>query len=227
MPGKVSKHLFLGLILILMGILFLFNNLGYIDFSAILHQWWPLLLVLLGVYQLYLTRGDNCFAWFLLIAGLILQLIKAGILSFGVIRLYWPLFLILFGLLLLLQSSERKKTEPPVKENKVDFWVIFGGVERKLEAAHFQGGNLTAAFGGIELDLRAARLAGGRHVLNVHVLFGGIEIKVPEDWVVEINGIPILGAIEDSRKYIKPANEEEPRLKINALVAFGGLEIAN
>lgn len=227
MLEKVRKHLFLGSVLILLGILFLLNNLEYIDFFAILHQWWPILLVLLGAYQIHLSRGDNYFAWFLLSAGIIVQLIKVGILSFGVVRLYWPLFLIFFGLLLLLRSSGKKKTEPLVKENKVDFWVIFGGVERKIEAAHFQGGSLTAAFGGIELDLRAARLAEGRHVLNVHAIFGGIDIKVPEDWVVEINGIPILGAIEDSRKNIKPANKEEPRLRINALVAFGGVDISD
>jgi len=227
MLEKVRKHLFLGSFLILLGIFFLLDNLGYFDFSAILQQWWPIFLVLLGAYQLHLSRGDNYFAWFLIVAGIILQLIKIDVLTFGAVRLYWPLLLIFFGLALLIRSSRKKKTPLMVKENKADFWVIFGGVERKVESTQFQGGNLTAAFGGIELDLRAARLAEGMHVLNAHVIFGGIEIRVPEDWLVEINGIPILGAIEDSRKNIKPSTKEEPRLRINALAAFGGVEVSS
>lgn len=34
---------------------------------------------------------------------------------------------------------------------------------------------------------------------GVTVLFGGVEIEVPEDWMVHIDAPPVLGAGEDER----------------------------
>jgi len=43
------RNLFWGFVLIAFGILFLLDNLGYADFSEIIHNLWPLLLVLWGL----------------------------------------------------------------------------------------------------------------------------------------------------------------------------------
>ena len=42
------RNLFWGFVLIAFGVLFLLDNLGYADFSEIIHNFWPLLLVLWG-----------------------------------------------------------------------------------------------------------------------------------------------------------------------------------
>lgn len=42
-----------GLILIVLGVLFLASNLGWIPrLGPLLHQWWPLILILIGVLLL-------------------------------------------------------------------------------------------------------------------------------------------------------------------------------
>ena len=53
---------------------------------------------------------------------------------------------------------------------------------------------------GIELDLRNAELATEPVVLNAFAMFGGIEIKVPTEWVVQRDTIGIFGGTDDGRK---------------------------
>jgi predicted membrane protein len=51
--------------------------------------------------------------------------------------------------------------------------------------------------GGIELDLRQAGTENGTAVIDVFVLWGGIEITVPPDWAVSNEITPIMGGAED------------------------------
>lgn len=46
------QNIFWGFILILFGVFFLLDNLGYVDFSEIISNYWPLLLVFWGVSML-------------------------------------------------------------------------------------------------------------------------------------------------------------------------------
>jgi len=57
-------------------------------------------------------------------------------------------------------------------------------------------------------------------------MFGGAEIRIPEDWIVQIKGIPIFGGFEDGRRSI-PAEEKtkDRTLIIKGFVMFGGLEL--
>jgi hypothetical protein len=62
----------------------------------------------------------------------------------------------------------------------------------------FRHADLTAVMGGIELDLRQAGTGGGEAVIDVFVMWGGIEITVPPDWAVSNQVVPIMGGAEDS-----------------------------
>src|SRR5437867_10046801 len=52
----MQKNLFIGFILITFGVLFLLDNLGVADFGEMIHDYWPLILILWGVSLLTRKR---------------------------------------------------------------------------------------------------------------------------------------------------------------------------
>jgi predicted membrane protein len=56
MHSKVSKNVFGGIFLIVLGLLFLLHNFDYIDFGEIVRRYWPLLLIYFGLQALFSSR---------------------------------------------------------------------------------------------------------------------------------------------------------------------------
>ena len=81
---------------------------------------------------------------------------------------------------------------------------------------------LQLSWGG-ELDLRQASMQ-TEATIHVFAMWGGIQIKVPTDWSVVTNGIPLLGGIEDKSV---PTTTSTKRLIIEGYAIMGGVEIKN
>jgi hypothetical protein len=80
-----------------------------------------------------------------------------------------------------------------------------------------------AIMGGGELDLRDARFA--ERVVTIHVtaIMGGIEITVPDEARVEVNGIGIMGGFDHHAA--GEGTADGPTIIINGLAFWGGVEI--
>lgn len=210
-----------GLIFLLFGLGFLFHQLDVWDFPAILGNWWPLILIVIGIVQL--TNRTNA-SWipgflFIIVGGLFL--INQWIdLNIGAI--IWPLIFIFIGLVIIF--SRGKKNKPVSSENAIDTFALFSGTEIISQAKHFEGGSATAIFGGSDIDLRDAVVPEDGATLELTTIFGGISIKPPENARVEISGLPIFGGWENkTRKYV---NEHElPVLHLKCLTICGGVEV--
>jgi hypothetical protein len=61
--------------------------------------------------------------------------------------------------------------------------------------------------------------------MDVFVLLGGGEIRVPEGWDVTINVSAIGGAVDDKRATLPTTEEHRPKLLITGTVLFGGIEV--
>jgi hypothetical protein len=98
----------------------------------------------------------------------------------------------------------------------------------RLQAPHHHagfGGEITAIMGGCDLDLRQSSINGDA-VLNVFVLCGGITIKVPVDWTVVFDGLPIMGGFDE--KTVPPTGPGSgKRLIVRGYVIMGGMEVRN
>jgi Cell wall-active antibiotics response 4TMS YvqF len=117
----------------------------------------------------------------------------------------WPLLLIGFGLVVLMQTLETRKASEYVSEaprqsvaesdNLLNASAIFGSVKRKIETQHFQGGSALSVFGNVDIDLRRVQLAPGEKSvsLEANALFGAVKLRVPETWRADTNGAAILG----------------------------------
>jgi predicted membrane protein len=104
--------------------------------------------------------------------------------------------------------------------------AFFSGVENQITSSEFEGGKVTAICGGIDIDLRPAELSGNNNVIDLFILFGGAEFKVPADWTVNMSELTVLfGAFEDKRPTKSTNSDPNKVLYIKGMILFGGGEI--
>jgi predicted membrane protein len=222
-----SGRIFWGFILILLGVLFLLDQMGRTDFGDIISRWWPLILVAAGLWQLISSDFRELAGGLFLIAlGAVFQLAKLEILDQSVWHYIWPALIIGLGLWVLLGAFRRSSAArlSDSRNDDLDAFAIFGGLNRRIESPSFRGGKATALMGGIELDLTGARLAEPRVGLELTAILGGIDIRVPRHMRVELQGNPILGGIENKHSYA-PGTGTEQTLALKATAILGGIEI--
>ncbi len=217
----------LAVIVIAVGtILFLDRN-GIIDAWKVL-RYWPLVLVGLGVLKLaQRDTGSRAVGIILVVIGV---LNSGWAIDYAVWSTIWPLLLIGVGVLLLWNALSRRHEEvdATAESARLSEWTLFGGGERKISSPEFERGDLLAIFGGFDVDLRRAGMKGPRAVIDANCLFGGMTIRVPEDWTVALRGVGIFGGYSDSTRH--PRAEEVPfskRLVVKGFAIFGGVDVRN
>jgi predicted membrane protein len=238
-PGFSGKQpgVIFGILLIMGGILFLLDNLRIVQVGNV-WNYWPLILIAVGVSKLYNCRGAFGLTWsFGVIAvGALFLLGNLGFLhvDFGVI---WPLALIAWGVLMLTRTQQFRATigvslpRPAgggeTSEDVLHEFSFFGGVKRVIHSQSFQGGELLSVFGGIEIDLRPAAMAntGKPIVIDANASFGGINIKVPDNCRVAVRGVGVFGGYEDKTFRSRQLDDSSPLLIITGYAAFGGVVI--
>jgi len=222
-----SGRIFWGLVLILLGVLFLLDQMGRVDFGDLISSWWPLILVAAGLWQLISSNFQELTGGLFLIAlGALFQLAKLEILGRDAWHYVWPALIIGLGLWVLIGAFRRSSAArlPGSKEDELDAFAIFAGLNRRIESQNFRGGKATAIMGGIELDLTPVRLAEARAGLELTAIMGGIDIKVPRHIRVELDGNPVLGGVENKHTYT-PGSGAEQTLSIKATAILGGIDI--
>lgn len=212
-----------GLIVISIGIGALFNALGIFPFWESFTTWWPLLIVLGGVF-IWLGDWRRNYLWglVLIIIGGLLQLKELDYIEFNIFSLIVPIIIIAAGLSILLHSKNRTAIKSGSSDVD-DISVIFSGSESKNVSKDYQGGRVTAIFGGAVLDLRDAKLTKNAS-LDVFILCGGLELKVPRDWKVVSKAAPIAGGVENKSEGSNEAHKG-PVLTLTGTVTLGGVEI--
>ncbi len=101
---------------------------------------------------------------------------------------------------------------------------IMGGFSRKGTWVVPKRFSCFAFWGGGEIDLREARFAGQEVTIRANALMGGIEIIVPEDAEVHINGIGIMGGF-DSKASGSGNVVGGPRINITGIAFWGGVSV--
>jgi predicted membrane protein len=224
---RLSPQLLLGLFIIGVGIVLTLDNLGILYADEVL-RYWPAGLIAIGLLKLSQSRGGRGggFAGLLFIsAGTWLLLETIGIVRVSA-REAWPLVLVFIGAAIVWQGLRGGRPRGPRTDGNdtLSAAAVLGGISRGNNSAAFQGGELTAVMGGLEIDLRQAHID-GEAVLNVFAMWGGIDIRVPEDWTVIGRVTPILGGVEDKTRPPQAATSQ--RLVLQGLVIMGGIDVKN
>lgn len=242
-----SNQVVIGAAVIVLGIAFLLDNLNLLDIGDVI-DFWPAVFILIGIVKLsdtHTTGGKLVGAGFVL-GGVLLTMNRLGYVHFHM-KMFWPMILIAVGVAVVAKalanrsdggkggsgfaifSSEKgigdadAAPSNDASDDVLNLTAVLGGIQRRVSTQHFRGGELTAFMGGVELDLRSASMD-GEAVVNVFAAMGGIALKVPPDWTVIMNGMPIMGGFEE--KTIEPKDQSK-RLVIKGYAIMGGVEVRN
>ncbi len=228
---KQARPIIWGLAIIALGVVFGGNALGLFNFDIFFDGWWTLFIIVPSVVSL-ITEKDKISSLGFLAAGVILLLAAQNVFDYNVAwKAILAVFLIMLGLTIIFKSIFRsnndKEVEKKVKaadDEKMDAQMaIFAGHDRVYNEEVFTGSHAVAIFGGVDLDLRKAKFTKDT-VIKAFCLFGGIEIRVPEDVQVKMKSGFIFGGISDDRK---GEAKGKYTIYIDASGGFGGLTISD
>lgn len=207
---------------------------------------WPMLLFVIGT--IFFCRMKIILGIILATSGIFFLMEKAsniypdGVHLAQFTAMFWPVLLIIFGVVLLLgfvirpgrfrpgHRRHRKGNEQSasdINENidgKINYKISFSGIEQVILDPVFKGGTIDVTFGGVELDLRRTSLAEGDTFLEIQVLMGGVEVTAPDNWDIEVRSNGFIGGVADSR--IKTTEKDRSRkLIVIAKCTLGGIDI--
>ena len=205
---------------------------------------WPMLLFVLGCAAL--CRIHYISGIILTAVGIffLIPLLPDTPLDGQFLSVWWPVFNILGGLMLFFVLLFKPKknpgsshchskgdwgnnhftTETENQDGTINYKFVFSGTEQVILDPIFKGGVIETVFGGMELDLRKTSIAEGETYLYVKAVFGGVEIKAPEDWHIETRSESTFGGVTDDR--LKSEDIDHTRkLIIFAKAVFGGVVV--
>jgi len=255
MRTEHRRHgVFPGLILILVGGGLLAREFGYLPEHVRLVDFWPLVVVVMGLSALVRARGfmPIFFALAFVAFGGVLLAGNLGLFAFHAARL-WPGLLVLMGLSALLGGRRRGPWRDPPGRSRgrdPDAWkgadwsshqghrpqsttgdqlnkqYTFSGCQLRIDSEAWKGGELGVTAGGVELDLRHAQLAPEGAALDLRVLMGGVDIRVPDTWQVSCDVTPLFGGADDATRTTQGVGTA-PQLRVTGSVTLGGVTIRN
>jgi predicted membrane protein len=226
---RIGLHAVIGVVVIALGLVFLLDNFAVIHAGDIT-RYWPAVFIVLGALMALQAdrRGGRVWGVTLAVIGLLMVLRRMDLIAFSLWDL-WPLVLVAIGASMLWRGGGRRKlfvAGPAATDDSfVAGTAVLGGFARRVVSKDFRGGEVTAVMGGAELDLRQAEMRSAFAELHVVAFWGGVEIRVPREWSVQLDGLPVLGGFED--KTMPPQGAAPPRLVVKGVAVMGGVEVTN
>jgi len=189
-PGRLdyATHLVLGLCVVAVGVALTLDRLQILEADRIL-RFWPVAIILLGASiaaQAFWPTTDP--------ARLeVRRRTAAG-----------PLFIvamITIAFLIAPRIERRARFVRSDTKDSVSLLAIMSADRRVSYSSEFHGGDMTSFMGGCALDLRQATIAPGQEaVIDVFAMMGGVELRVPEGWVIDVRTVPVMGGVSDQRR---------------------------
>lgn len=251
--GGYNSKVGFALLLVLVGGILLGFNLGVIpvEYKNILISW-QMLLIVLGFLALFRRHLIGGFALLSVGTFFILPLVGRCFPaifndSFSDLHTYWPVLLIIVGILFLFKKKDKKwqhrcgasVEESPVeildanshaedKSGYIEKSVMFSNIEQIVFSSDFKGGDVNVAFGEVKLDLRKVTSLNEKNRMEINVMFGAAVIYVPENWHLNMKSSNMFADIQDKRHKIDTYQETNNlTLHLKASCLFGSIEIRN
>lgn len=173
------RNLFWGVTFVIIGVLLLLDNLGVADFADILHDYWPLILVVWGASILYRRKEP-------VQPAAVPPVAPPGSPSIGTTGADQP------------WSAGQTAQTPPsqgLPTELIEESHVFGNMTYRILSDRFKGGSISGVFGDTRLDLSGSTIAEGDHELKIHGVFGNTVIILPPNAPVAIAASALAGTL--------------------------------
>ena len=237
----LGGRVFFGVLVIVIGILFLVDKAGIAELDSLL-DWWPSLFILYGAWRLIANRFRSLFLPLLLIfGGVVLQLRELD--TADVFSTIWPAFLIALGVAIVIggmRSRNRRQRGgssshsastiidvdlgAPADADDGTLHAVAGSQDRIVSGDYYDG-SINVVMGNGTLDMRDATIVDRPATLEVSVVMGEVKVRVPTEWNVRIVNSSQMGDTKDTRR--SQNNSDDPDLIIRGSVTMGSLQITN
>jgi hypothetical protein len=123
------------------------------------------------------------------------------------------------------QLLARRKTFGDETADEFAIATYLGGVERTCKSGALRRGSVSVVLGGVDLDLREATLDRSGADLELSATLGGVNVTVPSDWRVVVDGRARLGGVEALVTDPEELPDDAPLLRVAAGARLGGVSI--
>ena len=216
-----------GVVLVALGVILAGNATGLFNVDIFFSGWWTLFIIIPCFIGL-ITDDEKTGSLIGLIVGVLLLLACQDVINFDlIIKLIFPIVILIVGLSLIIKNVSNSSFNDEVKkinktnEVKEEYVATFSSQDVKLDKEKFEGTTINAIFGGVKLDLTDAIIKEDV-VINASAIFGGIKLIVPENVNIKVKSSSIFGGVDNK---VKSKKEEKVTIYVNASCMFGGVDI--
>ena len=228
---KQFRSIIWGIAIIALGVILGGNALGWFSIDIFFDGWWTLFIIVPSAISLF-TEKEKVSSLMFLAVGVILLLAAQNVFSWDVAwKVILAVVLIMMGIGIIFKGIIHGKNDKEVEKKIREFdndktmdsqVAVFSGSDRVYNDEEFMGSNLVAVFGGVNLDLRKAKFTKDT-IIRAFCLFGGIDIKLPEDVQVKMRSGFIFGGASDERK--GDTGKGRYTVYLDATGGFGGVSV--
>lgn len=227
---KNKSSIIWGIVLVAVGVILGGNAVGLFSINVFFDGWWTLFIIVPCTIGL-ITDKDKTGSLIGLLVGVLLLLASQKVIDFDLLfKLIVPIIIVIIGLSLIFKNFIGNEINKNIKElneknnnNSDGYCATFSSQNVKLDKEQFKGTNVNAVFGSVRLDLRDAIIKGDV-VINASAIFGGVDIIVPDDVVVQVKSNSIFGGVDNKTKS-KKDEKKKNTIYVNATCLFGGVDI--
>lgn len=244
---RFNTGILIGLFIVVAGAILLLENLD-MGFGIRIVDYWPVILILIGLGKIMDSGRANNIYWGLAFIGIgtLFLLNNLGVIVFWFDDL-WPILIILVGISIIRGSFWKPgcckgnvhihtrhgcrdhswdgafhNKRDTLTDDHIKISTVLGGGDYKISNKALKGGHVDVVMGGVELDFTKAEMDGDRIELEASVVMGSIEIRVPSHWEVVMEGSPVMGSMEN--RTVSP-RENGKRFVIKCSPVLGAIEV--
>ncbi len=238
MEKRTHRHnlfrVVLALVFVAFGLVALGNNLGWWNIDDLFLEWWPMILVLIGLITIFAPGGSWGGGIFLIFLGAIFLLHSHGI--YDISELIWPALLMMVGIMIWPRrkyvsdehdggSRSNTKYRDTGTDHVFNINTLFTSRREVIRDDQLKGGHVTSVFSQLDIDLRESQARDNTYI-EVTAVFGSASIMIPKDWKVIKHGGPVFGKVNDKRTDIRE-NSFTKAVTIEMNAIFGSVDLLN